>query len=220
MKNLILISSLLALTACQSSGGGSASPEVATSTNVPVATPSPTPSPSPSPTPSPTPSGWGGFSGGGVMSNPYQVVTATDVTHIQDYPSAYFELVNSIDMTGTSFTPITDFSGVIQGHLFKLENLTIAGSGSTDVAFAMTLSGSINQLYMSGISITSAAGYAAAYAYSLTGHLTNCQILSGTVTSPRGGSNPFFVGSGGGAGGWSALQSTVDYNGTTSFQTF
>lgn len=234
MKTLMVIL-ILSLTACKSSGGGSdaGSPQVSSAEPVATASPTPTPTPTPIPTPSPTPTptpapAWGGFSGAGDIGHPYQVTTSIDVTHIQDFPAAYFELTGNIDMTGINFTPIATFSGVIQGHLYRLNHFDIETTGGAPAAFAINISGIIHQLYLDNVTLSSDTGYAAGYAYTLTGTatLSQCQILSGTIMSPLGGNgwttgtgNPFWVNRLAGST-VTQLQSTVDFNGNNSFDTF
>lgn len=226
MKYLTALLSLLVLTAC--GGGGAAtdggSNPVAASAALPTVTPTVAPTASPSPTP--TPASWGGFSGGGVFASPYQVTTPEDVTHIADFPGAYFELTGNIDMDGIAVTPIPVFSGVIQGHHYSLRNLTIQTTGGNSAALILTLSGIITQLYMSNILIESASQYAAAYAIDVSGTISNSQISSGTINSHLGGNgwntgtgNPFYVNRVGGAT-ITGDQSTVDFNGNSFFGTF
>lgn len=219
MKKFTLIVLMAVLVSgCEAGGGPTASTSsILESQPILGIDPSPTPSPTPSPSVTAT-STWGGFSGGGDQANPYQVTTAEDVTHIGDFPSAYFELTGNIDMSGTTFTPIPTFSGVIEGHLFKLYNFTIAATGANSAAFAITLTGSIDKLYMGNVSITSATQFAAAYAVNLQGNITNCQVLSGTLTSPQGGNgqnsgvgNVFYVNLVSGA--LSNSQASVTFNG-------
>ena len=196
MKYVLIISlGLISLTGCGGDGGGSASAPQAIQNVAPTSFPTVSPTASPSPAPA-----WGGFSGGGDLANPYQVTTSEDVDHIRDFPAAYFELTGNIDMTGVAFTPITNFSGVIQGNFYKLENLTIQTAGGDPAAFAVTLSGIINRLYLKDILIESTGDYAAALAFNLSGTISNSQILSGTINSHLGGNgngvgvgNPFAV---------------------------
>lgn len=234
MKKLIgSLTLVLTLSACNGGGGGSSDSPSAVQDTSPVATASPTPSPTPSvaptATPSPTPTlapAWGGFSGGGVLANPYQVTTATDVTHIGDFPAAYFELTGNIDMSGTTIVPISSFSGVIQGHLFALENLTIQTMGSTPSALVVALSGIINKLYMSNILVEASGNYAAAYGINVSGTISNCQILSGTINSHLGGNgngvgtgNPIYTNAVG-SPVVTGDQSTAVFNGNSFFATY
>lgn len=232
MKKLIGFTALaLMVSACDS--GGAASPSALVLTSIPVGLspapiPSVTPSVSPSPSPSPSPSAsilaWSGFSGNGDMAHPYEVTTATDVTHIGDFPAAYFELTGSIDMTGVTFTPIPTFSGVIQGHLHQLNHLTISEHG--DAALVLSLHGIINGLYFQDLTVSSAVGYAAGYSIDVYGTVSNSQILSAVITAPlcgngngSGTGNPIYTNFISGAV-VTADQATVTFNGNSFYATY
>lgn len=160
----------------------------------PEPSPSPTPSPSPSPSPSPTPYAFGG--GNGTQSNPYELETATDVQNIGQAPSAYFTVVQDINMSGASFQPIASFAGTIYGNNKQLYNLAIATTGSTTAALfqSVTSTATIVQLKLVNVTISSQSGYATGFAGTLRGFISNCSI-SGTITSPLGG-NGFNTGTG------------------------
>lgn len=214
IKNVSVLTFGLCLAACQGGAKGG-SPETAAvvtqavasaavtpaPTASPSASPSPTPSPSASPSPSPSPSASLSphtFSGAGVLASPYEISTAADVQHIADYPAAYFELTQDIDMTGVTLDPIPDFSGVIQGHFYELENLTITTLGNSPAAIVLNLTGIILDVQLDQLAISSETGYAAAFAFNVYGTVKDCRILAGDIVSPRGGHG--VVGDGTGVG--------------------
>lgn len=154
-----------------------------------VATPSPSPSPSVSPTPY-------AFSGGsGTLADPYQLDTATDVQNISQSPTAYFSVMQDISMNGINFVPIPSFSGTIYGNNRHLYNLTMTTTGTTKAAMFTSLSGTVVNLTLSNVSISSQS-YSAAFAANVTasGMISSCGV-SGTITSPSGG-NGFNTGIG------------------------
>lgn len=63
------------------------------------------------------------MSGSGTEEKPYIVTTGKQLAEIQLDPTAYFQLDRSIDLTevcndsdGTGWTPITNFSGTLDGN--------------------------------------------------------------------------------------------------------
>ncbi len=171
----------------------------ATPDPTPSAMPSATPSPSPSPTPSPSPSPSASptpyvFSGGaGTSGNPYQLETAQDVQNIGQASSAYFTVVQDINMSGISFSPITSFSGTLYGNNRHLYNLTITTTGSTKAVLFTSMSGTLVGLVIQNVT-SSAATYAGGLVGSLTGLVSACGT-SGVISSPSGG-NGFNTGTG------------------------
>lgn len=152
---------------------------------VQVANPITQVTPSPTPSASPSPSGPYTFTGAGTFASPYNVATPADVQHLGQFSGSYFELTNDIDLTGVMITPISQFTGNIQGHNFALNNLTLIGSG--DIAFITNLRGNVVNLAMNHVSIMSTDGHAAAIATTVYGELKDCSVGSGTITSPDGG---------------------------------
>ncbi len=61
-----------------------------------------------------------------------QIYTPQDVQDMQDDLTEDYELMNNLDMTGFSWTPVGDadgnrFSGTLEGNYFTVSNLTITG---------------------------------------------------------------------------------------------
>ncbi|MCU0105742.1 hypothetical protein N7603_08790 [Acholeplasma vituli] len=60
------------------------------------------------------------FSGDGTILNPYKIYTVEDLQNINEMPEANFILMNNIDLTGVSWTPIryenNEFSGSFNGN--------------------------------------------------------------------------------------------------------
>lgn len=53
--------------------------------------------------------------GEGTAASPYKVSTVGDLMMIAQNPSAYYELVNDIDMSNVEWSPIATFSGHFDG---------------------------------------------------------------------------------------------------------
>ena len=189
MKNLIASTALtlFILTACNSA----TTTQVVPLAVVATASPTASPSPSPSVSPSPVPYSFGG--GAGTSGSPYQIDTATDVTHIGDYPSAYYNVTQDINMNGVTFTSIPSFSGVIYGGGWIISNLTVSGSGAS---FIGTLSGTITSLSLDTVAINS-SDYGAAFAQAITatGGVNYCHV-TGSITSPSALGDGYHAGTG------------------------
>jgi hypothetical protein len=220
--SLIAGTIMIALSGC---GGDAGSEGLTATSSVNTIIPSPTPSATPSPSATPA---WSGYSGTGVLAHPYLLSTPDDVVHIGDYPAAYFSLTQNIDMVGVPLTPIPNFTGVIQGHLHKFDHVTIASSGANAAAFILFLgaAGTVTQLYMSNVNISSAAGFATTFVSEVQGTLTGCHALSGVITSPAGGNgqstgvgNPVWTTRDAGSV-VNTNQSDVTFNGHAFFGTF
>ncbi len=204
MKNLVMaFLSVWILTGCLSGGGGGTTDTTSPTAPVieppaeivappvtepvaedPVQEPDPEDPSDPTDPVDPTPYAFTG-GGAGTVSDPYTLLTPTDVAHIADFPSAQFELVQDINMAGAVFAPIASFSGVLYGNNFTIHHFSIAPTTGTAVMFT-SLSGTIVQLKLQSVTITGTA-YAASIAGSLTGMISSCSLYSVNITSPSGG---------------------------------
>jgi hypothetical protein len=104
------------LAGCESAGGGLASE----STAVPALEPASTPDAS-NPVVVPTPSSYTFQGGSGLSSSPYLISSVTDLSHISDFPEAYYELTSNINANGLS--SIAVFSGQLDGAGYTISNL-------------------------------------------------------------------------------------------------
>jgi hypothetical protein len=72
------------------------------------------------------------FKGLGTESVPYQIETAEQLNMIREYLNKYFILMKNIDMSNFgTWTPIVDFSGVLDGNGYEIQNITINNTGAT-----------------------------------------------------------------------------------------
>lgn len=66
------------------------------------------------------------MSGSGTQGDPYIIETSQDLQDISNNPASYYELGNSISMSGFTFTPISSFSGNLNGNGYTISNLNSA----------------------------------------------------------------------------------------------
>lgn len=105
--------------------------------------------------------------------------------------------MQDIDMSGiANFRPLAAFSGTIYGNNHQLYNLVISTAGAAQAGLFTQLSGTIVNLVLSNVTISSQSGYATGFAGVVTGTglISSCGI-SGTIMSPLGG-NGFNTGIG------------------------
>lgn len=107
--------------------------------------------------------------GAGTSANPYKISTCDQLQEIADELSAHYALVDDIDCTGTTlwnagagFLPIgtstnNTFSGVLDGRNRIINGLFINTSGNNVGMFAY-LSGTVKNLSMTSVDITSSSG--------------------------------------------------------------
>ena len=66
-----------------------------------------------------------GEGGNGTAESPYQIATVGDLQQIASAPSAYYEIVNDLDMTNKEWTPIDQFSGHLDGKDHTIYKMSI-----------------------------------------------------------------------------------------------
>ena len=99
--------------------------------------------------------------------DPYAIKTANDLKKLTDSSETYY-LKNDIDMAGAEWTPITGFTGTLNGNGFSIKNLTI-NSDSSNVGLFAVLEGTVNNLKIESANIT------------VTGRKENIGILCGEL---------------------------------------
>ena len=110
--------------------------------------------------------------------------------HSTIFPTSY-KLANNIDLSGKTWSPATN-SVTLDGNFCTISNLTIS-STSDNVGFVSTNSGTIKNLYFKNVSVTNtqtsgSATNTGTIAGKNTGTITNCVVLSGSVTGNNFGS--------------------------------
>lgn len=119
-------------------------------------------------------------------SDPIETIASvSDLEKIRNNPDGNFVLETDITLSGT-FTPISAFSGVLDGQGYTISGLTISASSSlTSVAFVITNSGTIKNLGFKDVTITGISGnknyWAAAIAATNAGTIEECYV-TGSIT--------------------------------------
>ena len=114
---------------------------------------------------------------------------------------AWYELKNDIDLDGVEWTPISEFSGVLEGNGHKIKNLTMpAGTTSEKFGLFADASGYIKNLTLENVNISSSNAnplYIGAFAgYAGNSSVTvfeNCTV-TGTINASNAANVGGFVG--------------------------
>lgn len=145
-------------------------------------------------------------SGTGTETDPYVIKGAyhwnnmvkkvnTDATN---YASAYYKVAADIDFENDPVTPITNFSGVIDGGNYTLKNAKIGDGTASHQAFFFLLNGTVKNLNFDKITVTggNASGAASSAAVITAGNssvaftIENCHVSNSTIVSgPQDGEN-------------------------------
>lgn len=133
----------------------------------------------------------GSGGGGGNGGEPPLVDTSNYISSAEELKaiagtSLEYKLSGDIDLSGVEWTPIGDFTGVLDGNGYAIKNLTINASES-NVGLFSTLSGTVKNLKLENVSVT-ASGIVenvGGVCGVLNGSLVNVQV-SGTVEAKKG----------------------------------
>jgi len=158
------------------------------------------------------------MTGSGTAADPYIIITVADLQNVENDLDAYYGLGGNIDASdttnwngGAGFLPIGqagNFTGHFDGHGFTISDLFINRTGAYSQAlFAYLFSpGVIQNVFMTGVSITTDSYYGAALvAYVDTATITNCRS-AGTITGSSATGDGF-----GGLVGYIYTAGTISY---------
>lgn len=130
-----------------------------------------------------------GLSGSGTQEDPYLIKTAADLASVHDDLSAHYALDADIDLFGRIFEPIGNgaegaFTGSLDGRGHTIRGLELDLQDSKYVGLFGYLEGSVSNLKLSGVDIAGGR-YVGAVAgnIGLGGSVTDCSVLSGSVSS-------------------------------------
>lgn len=130
-----------------------------------------------------------GLSGSGTQEDPYLIKTAADLASVHDDLSAHYALDADIDLFGRIFEPIGNgaegaFTGSLDGRGHTIRSLELDLQDSKYVGLFGYLEGSVSDLKLSGVDIAGGR-YVGAVAgnIGLGGSVTDCSVLSGSVSS-------------------------------------
>lgn len=87
--------------------------------------------------------------GEGTEDFPYIIRTYKDLLVMQEAPSAHYILATDIDCGGANWTSF-DFSGVLDGNDYTIENLNV----NDGLGFFNTLTGTVRNLYLIGVTVS------------------------------------------------------------------
>ena len=129
------------------------------------------------------------LSGSGTQEDPYLIKTAADLASVHDDLSAHYALDADIDLFGRIFEPIGNgaegaFTGSLDGRGHTIRGLELDLQDSKYVGLFGYLEGSVSGLKLSGVDIAGGR-YVGAVAgnIGLGGSVTDCSVLSGSVSS-------------------------------------
>lgn len=107
---------------------------------------------------------------------------AADLQKLIDNPEGDFTLTSDIDMSGVEFTPISTFSGSIDGQGHYIRNLTYKNENTDNAAFIKTFSGkTIKNLGIEDANIVGNQNSAAFIGTMTSGTLKDCVVSSSYI---------------------------------------
>ena len=129
------------------------------------------------------------LSGSGTQEAPYLIKTAADLASVHDDLSAHYALDADIDLFGRIFEPIGNgaegaFTGSLDGRGHTIRGLELDLRDSKYVGLFGYLEGTVSDLKLSDVEIVGGR-YVGAVAgnIGLGGSVTDCSVLSGSVSS-------------------------------------
>ena len=116
----------------------------------------------------------------------YTLITSADgLEAVKDNLSGYYVLDNGIDLTGEDWTPIgtrdDPFTGIFDGNGKTISNLTSTGDNGNYAGLFGANSGTIRNVYLDEVNISSTDGAAAGLCVVNKGTIEGCAVLSGSV---------------------------------------
>ncbi len=125
--------------------------------------------------------------GTGTETDPYVIRTADDLMKIKDKPTAFYKLVNDIDLTGIKWEPLcasVAFTGTLDGNGFSISNMTVEKANATTLGLFSKMNGTILNLTMNKAKciVTGSGGQVGAIAGSSTnGKYINCSVTESII---------------------------------------
>lgn len=117
---------------------------------------------------------------------------AVTVNYARPYLGKYFRLENDLDMTNYDFTPIgVDglhwFAGTFDGNNHTITGLKVNGNAGYAALFSyLDEAGTIKNLKLDNITVTTSSIYGAALASRSDGTIDNCQVSNSKITVNNG----------------------------------
>lgn len=133
-------------------------------------------------------------SGAGTAGDPFEINSCAKLLEISNNLAAYYELVDDVDCTGTSYTPIgtsgSPFTGSLDGNLQTISHVSLSSGNSLGI-FGYTTGATLKNLRLSFITVSGSNTTA-----SLVGSPTD-----GVISNVRADSTNSVISSSGSAGG-------------------
>lgn len=127
------------------------------------------------------------FGGGsGTSGDPYLICSATQFGNISTASSSYFKITRDLNLAGLSWTPITSFSGTVDGDGHRLYGLALTHSGTSGVGlFAKTLAsgGTLTNLIFAGNQLVLGANQGANAVGGLIGTMSAGSVMNNVTNS-------------------------------------
>lgn len=92
--------------------------------------------------------------GAGTELNPFKITDGTQLRMIADFPDAYWELTDNIELSG-NWTPVNEFSGNLDGNGYKISGLYLydeENSWPNESAFILSNTGTLKNIHIDGTS--------------------------------------------------------------------
>lgn len=123
-----------------------------------------------------------GMLGNGTASEPFLVSSCHHLQEINDNPSAYYKLMNDIDLSGNIYSEpvISIFSGHFDGQGHTISNLAISGSALAGLFGQIEPAGEVKNLVLENININGFDFVGSLCGYNNGGVILNCNS-SGSV---------------------------------------
>ncbi|MCH5346250.1 MAG: hypothetical protein J1E63_04035 [Muribaculaceae bacterium] len=128
--------------------------------------------------------------GDGSAANPYQIASVGDLQLIKLHPAANYRVVNDFDAAGFEFSPISSFTGTLDGDGHTISNLYIKPGDSYTGMFGMVEPGATvkNLTFIEPVVNPSGSSYGGLIAgYCITLNIDNVHVYGLNIDSTFGG---------------------------------
>lgn len=117
-----------------------------------------------------------------VTETNYNIATAQDLLNIKNNTEGDYKLTADIDMSGVSFTPLTDFTGSLDGQGHVIRNLTFNNANQDQAAlFSTTHGATIKNLGIENANIVGNANAAAIVGRACGGTIQSCYVANSYI---------------------------------------
>lgn len=125
-------------------------------------------------------------SGAGSSGDPYQITTCAEWLEMSSGLSAHYKLMNDLDCTGTSYTPIgsssTPFTGTLDGQGYAIAHADITSGSANTGLFGYTSGATISNLEIDDATVSGTSDVGAFVGDALNSTFTNIRAALVDVT--------------------------------------